>query len=75
VTWRRALRALAVALGLLLIVLFVGENFVLVDVRLFGTTLPVRLSWAIALPSLLGFGAGVLFARSARRDETHAGSS
>jgi hypothetical protein len=67
-TWRRALRALAVAVGLLLIVLFVGENFVVVQVRLFGNTFGVRLAWVVAVPVALAFGAGVLYARSWRRD-------
>jgi hypothetical protein len=67
-TWRRALRALGVALGLVLLVMFVGENFVIVEVRIFGTTFPIRLAWAVAVPVVLAFGAGVLYARSRDRN-------
>jgi hypothetical protein len=68
VTWPRALRALGLAVVLLLVVMFVGENFVVVSVRLFRHTFPVRLAWVVAVPVLLAFAAGVLYGRSRERD-------
>ena len=51
ITWNRALRALTVACLLVATVLFVAANFVLVEVRLVGFTVEVRLAWAVVLPA------------------------
>ena len=63
VTWARALRALAEACVLLLVLTFVAANFVLVDVRLWGLSVETRLAWAAVVPAVLGFVAGILYAR------------
>jgi hypothetical protein len=63
-TWRRALRALAVAGALLLVLTFVAANFVLVDLRLWGLDVRTRLAWAAVVPAGVGFAAGMLFART-----------
>ncbi|MEA2247274.1 MAG: hypothetical protein QOH46_1803 [Solirubrobacteraceae bacterium] len=65
-TWARALRALAVACALVLVLTFVAANFVLVDVRLWGLNVQTRLAWAAVAPGALGFAAGVLFSRTRR---------
>jgi hypothetical protein len=64
VTWPRALRALAEACALVLVVTFVAANFVLVDVRLWGLRVETRLAWAAVVPAALGFAAGVLHSRA-----------
>jgi len=64
VTWRRALRALAVACLLVLVLTFVAANFVLVDVRLWGLDVETRLAWVGVVPAVAGFVAGVLFGRT-----------
>jgi hypothetical protein len=64
ITWPRALRALAVACGLVLVVTFVAANFVLVDVRLWGLDVETRLAWAVVVAAGLGFAGGFLYSRS-----------
>jgi type VI protein secretion system component VasK len=68
ISWSRALRAVIVACGLVVVVLFVAANFVLVDVRLLGLRLEVRLAWAVVVPAALAFGGGLLYARARRAD-------
>ena len=68
VTWNRALRALIVACLLVAAVLFVAANFVLVEVRLFGFDVEVRLAWAVVVPAALAFGGGMLYAGARRAD-------
>ncbi len=68
ITWNRALRALTVACLLVATVLFVAANFVLVEVRLVGFTVEVRLAWAVVLPASLAFAGGMLYARARRTD-------
>jgi uncharacterized RDD family membrane protein YckC len=63
-SWQRALRALAVACALVLVVTFVAGNFVLVDVRLWGLNVEMRLAWAVVIAGALGFAAGMLYSRS-----------
>jgi hypothetical protein len=73
VTWPRALRALAEACALVLVVTFVAANFVLVDVRLWGLRVETRLAWAAVVPAGLGFAGGVLYGRArwaARRSQS-----
>ena len=71
VTWGRALRALAAACLLVLVLTFVAANFVLVDLRLWGLNVETRLAWVGVVPGVIGFGAGVLFGRTghARRSD------
>jgi hypothetical protein len=64
VTWDRALRALAVACAMVLVLTFVAANFVLVDLRLWGLNVETRLAWAAVVPGALGFAAGMLFCRT-----------
>jgi hypothetical protein len=64
VTWHRALRALAVACVLVLVLTFAAANFVLVDLRLWGLNVETRLAWASVVPAALGFAAGVLYRRA-----------
>ena len=68
ITWNRALRALVVACLLLAAVLFVAANFVLVELRLPGLKLEVRLAWAVVVPTALGFAAGMAHERAAAAD-------
>ena len=63
-TWGRAVRALVVACGLLLVLTFVAANFVLVDLRLWGLSVQTRLAWVAVVPAGVGFAAGRLFART-----------
>ncbi|HET8952601.1 MAG TPA: hypothetical protein VFN44_18900 [Solirubrobacteraceae bacterium] len=70
VTWPRALRAVAVAVTLMLAVLFVGGNFVLVDVRLLGLDIETRLAWVGLAAGALGFLGGRLWAKA---DQPHRG--
>ena len=65
-TWARALRALAVALLLVVAVLLVGANFSPVELRLWTLTVEVRLGWVVAGALLVGFVAGHLYAASRR---------
>jgi hypothetical protein len=69
-TWSRALHAAAVAVVMVGVVAFVGGNFVLVDVRLFGWTFQTRLAWVVVVPGALAFAAGFLHARARRRSST-----
>ena len=66
VTPERARRAVAVAVVLLLALVFAASNFVLVDVRLFGAGFEARLAWAILVPAALAFAAGVWWGRRRR---------
>jgi uncharacterized integral membrane protein len=63
VTWNRAWRAVVVAVALLVLTLFAAANFVLVDVRLLGADVRLRLGWVAVVPSLVAFGLGLLYAR------------
>ncbi len=58
----RVLQALLVAAGLLALTLFTLANFVLVDVRLPGGVVHVRLAWVAVVPTLCAYGAGRLSA-------------
>ena len=59
-SWARALREAAVAVVLVAVVAFVGGNFVLVDVRLFGLAFQTRLAWVVVVPMALAYAAGAL---------------
>ena len=63
VTWSRALRAVGVAVALMLAVIFVGGNFVLVEVRLLGIDFETRLAWVGLGAGALGFLGGRLWAK------------
>ena len=67
VTWRDAGRAAALAGALVVVLLVAGANFILVEVRLLGLQVQTRLSWALLGAGLLGFAAGVFYARRLRR--------
>jgi hypothetical protein len=69
ISWRRALRALSVACGLLVVVTFVAGNFVLVDVRLWALNVETRLAWAVVVAAGLGFAGGILYSRDRARDK------
>ena len=62
-----ALRALLTAAALVALTLFAAANFVLVDVRLPGGDVRLRLAWVAVVPSLCAFGLGVAHARLRRR--------
>ncbi len=51
------------AAGLALLVFFIADNFVLVDVRLFTFQRQIRLAWAL----LIAFAVGALFGAVASR--------
>jgi hypothetical protein len=67
--WNKALRALLIAAVLLALTLFAAANFVLVDIRLPGGSVRVRVAWVAVVPSLCAFGLGVLYARMRRRGD------
>ena len=57
------LRLVALATALALVVLFVAENFVVVEIRLVTRQVEVRLAWAMLSASGLGLVAGLLLPR------------
>ncbi len=57
------LRLVALATALALVVLFVAENFVVVEVRLVTRQVEVRLAWAMLSAGGLGLVAGLLLPR------------
>ena len=61
-TWRLALAAVAAAI----LVLFIAENFVVVEVRLILWEQRMRLAWALLLAGGLGVVLGWLLARLRR---------
>jgi hypothetical protein len=68
VNWTRALTALLIAVALLGLTLFAAANFVLVDVRVPGGMVRLRLAWLTVGPSLCGFGVGVAVTRLRERE-------
>jgi uncharacterized integral membrane protein len=58
------LKLLAVAILLSLMVIFIAENFVKVEVRLVFVRVTMRLAWSLLLAAGLGFLAGFVVARS-----------
>jgi uncharacterized integral membrane protein len=60
------LKLLAVAVFLSLLVIFIAENFVNVEVRLIFVRVTTRLAWALLLAGVLGFLAGFAAARLRR---------
>jgi uncharacterized integral membrane protein len=61
-TLRLPLAALLLALS----VIFVAENFVVVEVRFFIWRTDARLAWALLIAGALGFGLGLLTPRLRR---------
>jgi hypothetical protein len=68
VSWPKALRALLTAAALLALTLFAAANFVLVDVRLPGGVVRLRLAWVAVVPSVCAFGVGLAAARLRLRE-------
>jgi uncharacterized membrane protein len=64
----KALKALLTAAALLALTLFAVANFVLVDVRLPGGVVRLRLAWVAVVPSLCAFGVGLAYARLRQRE-------
>ncbi|MGQ9573488.1 MAG: hypothetical protein ACUVX1_16560 [Chloroflexota bacterium] len=62
--WTARLVLLAIALGL--IVVFIAENFVLVDIRLIFVKVETRLAWGLLLAAFLGFVSGLVVPRIRR---------
>jgi hypothetical protein len=65
-TNRRLIGLVAAAALSLFIMLFVADNFVLIDVRLFDRGFQMRLAWAIIVPFLVGGALGYLAGRYRR---------
>ncbi|RIK46798.1 MAG: hypothetical protein DCC58_01900 [Chloroflexi bacterium] len=57
------LRVALFAVLLALLVVFVAENFVVVEVRLLLWRTEARLAWSLLVAGALGFGLGLLFPR------------
>ena len=57
----RMVKALLAATALLALTLFALANFVLVDVRLPGGVVRIRLAWVAVVPSLCAFGVGLAY--------------
>lgn len=66
-TNRRLLWLVGLALFLVLLIFFIAENFVLVEIRLIVTRVWVRLVWALLATFLIGLVIGVLLGRVARK--------
>ncbi len=64
VTWARALRAVLVAVVLLVALAFAAANLVLVDVHVLALRFEARLAWVVLVPAALTFALGVRFGRS-----------
>jgi uncharacterized integral membrane protein len=64
---RRAARLGALAVVLVLLVLFVAENFLTVEVRFFVSKTETRLAWALLTAAALGLAVGFLLGRFRRR--------
>ncbi len=65
----RMVKALLAATALLALTLFALANFVLVDVRLPGGVVRLRLAWVAVVPSLCAFGVGQAYGWLRRREE------
>ncbi len=61
-----AVQLVASAVVLALLVLFVAENFAVVEVRLIVWRMETRLAWALLVAGALGFAAGWLLPRLRR---------
>lgn len=57
------LRLAAVAITLALVVVFIAENFVIVELRLVTWEIQIRLAWAVLVAGGLGIVAGLLLPR------------
>jgi uncharacterized integral membrane protein len=57
------LRVVLCAILLAALAIFVAENFVVVEVRLFLWKTEARLAWSLLVAGTLGFGVGILFPR------------
>ena len=64
--WAWTPRLVAWALALALLVLFVAENFEVVEVRLIVWRTEARLAWALLIAGALGFVLGLLLPRLRR---------
>ncbi len=58
----RTLRLVALAVALASLVVFVAENYVLVEVRFFTVATRTRLAWGLIIASAFGFVVGYLVA-------------
>jgi membrane protein YqaA with SNARE-associated domain len=65
-TNRRLAWLVVVALLAALVMLFVADNFVLIEVRFFNRGIQMRLAWAMIIPLLLGGSIGYLWGRLRR---------
>ncbi len=59
-------RLVSIAVVLLLLVVFIAENFSVVEIRLFISRVETRLAWALLLAGALGFAGRWLAARLRR---------
>lgn len=66
VTNRLLLWLVVAAVLAALLMLFVADNFVLIEVRFFNRGIQMRLAWAMIIPLLLGFSLGWLWGRLRR---------
>ena len=74
-TNRRLLWLVGVAIFLALLVLFIADNFVLVEMRLFTLRIRARLAWLLIVPFLLGIALGLAAGEIRhRRRRPHHGS-
>jgi uncharacterized integral membrane protein len=57
----------AIALGLLLLVIFIADNFVLVEVRVMHMQIQARLGWVVFIASVIGGLVGLVVGRISAR--------
>ena len=68
-TNRRLLWLVGLALFLALLVLFIADNFVLAEMRLFTLRIRARLAWLLLVPFLIGIALGVSGGSMRRRQD------
>ena len=61
--WSGTGRLVVCAFVSLMLVVFVAQNFIVVEVRLLRWAIDVRLSWALVATTLLGMSLGIIITR------------
>lgn len=62
-SWSGTMLLVLCAVVAVLLVVFVAQNFIVVEVRLLRWEIDIRLSWALVAASLLGMTVGIIITR------------